>query len=133
MSLMTPPPARQVVEHAYAAFNAHDLAGALSAMHPDVEWSDDVDGRTVHGRDEVGDYWTRQWTVVDPHADPLRIDDDDDGRLIVAVHQIVRNRSGLVVAERFVEHAYLVEDGLIRRMEIRATSGRPVLDASWSS
>jgi hypothetical protein len=102
-------------------------------MHPDVEWSDDVDGRTVHGRDEVGDYWTRQWTLVDPHADPLRIDDDDDGRLIVAVHQIVRNRSGLVVAERFVEHAYLVEDGLIRRMEIRATSSRPVLDASWSS
>ncbi|MEO8483235.1 MAG: nuclear transport factor 2 family protein [Acidobacteriota bacterium] len=119
MEPTTPSPARQLLAYAYAAFNARDIPAALSAMHPDVEWSNGMEGGKVHGRDEVGAYWTRQWTSVDPHVDPLRIDDDDDGHLIVAVHQIVRNLAGLVVAERFVEHAYLVEDGLIRRMEIR--------------
>jgi len=119
MEPMLPSPARQLLEHAYAAFNARDIASALSAMHPDVEWSNGMEGGMVHGRDEVRDYWTRQWTALDSHVDPLRIDDDPDGQLIVAVHQIVRDLSGLVVAERFVEHAYLMEDGLIRRMEIR--------------
>lgn len=119
MEPTAPSPARQLLEHAYACFNARDVVSALSDMHPDVEWSNGMDGGMAHGRDEVRDYWTRQWTSVDPHVDPLRIDDDDHGHFTVAVHQIVRDLSGLVVAERFVEHAYLVEDGLIRRMEIR--------------
>jgi hypothetical protein len=125
MEPMTPSPARQLLEHAYACFNARDIAAALSDMHPDVEWSNGADGGIARGRDEVRDSWTRQWTSVDPHVDPLRIDDDEHGHLVVAVHQIVRDLSGLVVAERFVEHAYLVEDGLIRRMEIRPTEHKP--------
>lgn len=124
-------PARQLLEHAYAAFNARDIASALRDMHPDVEWPNGMDGGMAHGRDEVRDSWTRQWTSVDPHVDPLRIDDDDDGRLIVAVHQIVRDLSGLVVAERFIEHAYLLEDGLIRRMEIRPAEHRAAGFTSW--
>jgi hypothetical protein len=118
MELAAPSAARQLLEHAYACFNARDVASALSAMHPDVEWSNGQDGGIAHGRDEVRDQWTRQWTSVDPHVDPLRID-DEGGRLVVAVHQVIRDLSGRVVAERFLEHAYLVEDGLIRRMEIR--------------
>jgi hypothetical protein len=112
--------ARQLLEDAYAAFNARDMASALSAMHPDVEWPNGMEGGTVRGHDGVRHYWTRQWTAIDPHVDPVRIDDDDDGQFVVAVHQIIRDLSGSVVAERFVEHAYLLEDGLIRRMEIRA-------------
>jgi len=119
LALGTPSRARQVLEHTYAAFNAHDIASALADMHPDVEWSKDVEGGKAHGHDAVRDYWTEQWSAQDPHADPLRIDADADGKLVVSVHQIVRNRKGLVVAERFLEHAYLIEDGLIRRMEIR--------------
>jgi len=119
MELTTPSRDRQVVEHAYAAFNAHDIASALANMHPDVEWARAMEGGTVQGHDAVRDYWTAQWSAGDRHADPLRIDADRDGHLVVSVHQIVRNRKGLVVAERFLEHAYLIEDGLIRRMEIR--------------
>jgi nuclear transport factor 2 (NTF2) superfamily protein len=119
MTHAAPSSAHHLLQHAYAAFNARDIASALLAMHPDVEWPNGMEGGVVHGRDEVRDYWTRQWGVTDPHVDPVRIDTDDDGQLIVAVHQIIRDLTGHVVSERFVEHAYLVEDGLIKRMEIR--------------
>jgi len=121
MTHSAPSSAQHLLQHAYAAFNARDLAAALLAMHPDVEWPNGMEGGVVHGRDEVCDYWTRQWDATDPHVDPVRIDAEDDGQLIVAVHQIIRYLRGQVVSERFVEHAYLVEDGLIKRMEIRQT------------
>ena len=38
------------------------------------------------------------------------------------VHQIVRDRAGHVVKDELVQHVYLVEDGLIRSMEIRKFS-----------
>ena len=113
-----PSAAQELLQLAYAAFNARDVGSALAAMHPDIEWPNGLEGGVVVGRDQVRDYWTRQWGVMDPHVDPLRIDTADDGRLVVAVHQVIRNLAGQVLAERFVEHAYLVEDGLIRRMEI---------------
>jgi hypothetical protein len=27
----------------------------------------------VHGRDAVREYWTRQWDVIDPRVDPVRV------------------------------------------------------------
>src|SRR5438105_15231869 len=35
----------------------------------------------------VRDYWTRQWSVIDPHVEPRRFETDESGRLIVDVHQ----------------------------------------------
>jgi hypothetical protein len=121
MTHVVAPSTQHLLQHAYAAFNNRDLATALLAMHPDVEWPNGLEGGVVHGRDEVADYWTRQWRAIDPHVDPVRIDAEDDQHLIVAVHQIIRNLTGQIVSERFLEHAYLVEDGLIKRMEIRGT------------
>lgn len=120
-----PPSAQHLLSQAYAAFNARDIPSALSAMHPDVEWPNGTEGGVVHGHAGVRDDWTRQWGTLDPHVDPVCIDADDDGRLVVAVHQIVRDLAGHVVAERFVEHAYQVEDGLIRRMAIISPSRTP--------
>ena len=119
MTHTAPSSAQHLLQNAYAAFNARDIASALLAMHPDVEWPNGMEGGVVHGRDEVRAYWTRQWGTIDPYVDPVRIDTEDDGQLIVAVHQIIRDLTGHVVSERFVEHAYLVEDGLIKRMAIR--------------
>jgi hypothetical protein len=115
----TAPATAQLLRHAYDAFNAHDVTAALGAMHPDVEWPDGLGGGYVHGHDAIRACWTDQWITLDPQIDPVRIDAVDDSHLIVAVHQTVRDRAGRIVAERFVEHAYLVEDGLIRRMDIR--------------
>ena len=76
-------------------------------------------GGYVHGRGAVRDYWTRQWDLIDPHVEPLRFASDDAGRIVIDVHQVVRDRTGAVITDQVVQHAYLVEDGLIRSMEIR--------------
>jgi nuclear transport factor 2 (NTF2) superfamily protein len=120
-----PASAQQLLQQTYAAFNAHDWASALAAMHPDVEWSNVADGCVTHGHDELRAYLMRRWNGLDSQADLLRVDADDDGRIVVAVHQIVRDPEGHVVVERFVEEAYLVEDGLIKRMAVISPSRTP--------
>jgi nuclear transport factor 2 (NTF2) superfamily protein len=103
----------------YAAFNARDLARALAAMHPDVDWPNGMEGGYVHGRDGIRDYWTRQWAQIDPHVEPTRINPDETGRIVVDVHQVVRDLSGHLVADRMVQHVYSMDKGLIKHMEIR--------------
>jgi hypothetical protein len=66
----------------------------------------------------VREYWTRQWRVIDPRVEPRRFADSAGGRVGVDVHQVVRDLSGRVVKDATVRHAYVIEGGLIRRMEI---------------
>lgn len=108
-----------LLRKAYTAFNARDLNGALSTMHTEVEWPNGMEGGTVHGHDGVREYWTRQWRLIDPHVEPMRFDPDDAGRIVIAVHQVVRDLAGQVLVDRMVEHVYTMENGLILRMEIR--------------
>jgi len=110
---------RPLLERTYAAFNARDLETALATLHPDVDWPNGMEGGRVHGHRGVRDYWTRQWAIIDPHVEPVRFATDDAGRTIVDVHQIVRDRAGVVTVDERVQHVYVVADGLIRSMEIR--------------
>jgi hypothetical protein len=87
-------------------------------MHPDVDWPNGWEGGRVTGHRGVRDYWTRQWTAIDPYVEPLRFRVDEDGRTIVDVHLLVRDRDGNVIADQTAQHIYLFDDGLIRRMEI---------------
>ena len=112
-------PEQDLLLRAYAAFNARDLDGALKTMHVDVEWPNGMEGGVVHGHDGVRAYWTRQWGAIDPHVEPIGFTRDETGRIVVQVHQVVRDLSGNVLLDRMVEHAYLIEDGLVRNMEIR--------------
>jgi hypothetical protein len=116
---------RHLLETAYRAFNARDIEATLATMHADVEWPNGMEGGSVSGHDGVRDYWTRQWGLIDPHVEPVRIETDAAGRVVVDVHQIVRDRAGHVVKDELVQHVYLVEDGLIRSMEIRKPSPSP--------
>jgi ketosteroid isomerase-like protein len=109
----------ELLKRAYAAFNARDMNAALATMQPDVEWPNGMEGGTVHGHAGVREYWTRQWGMIDPHVDPVTFQADGAGRIVVGVHQVVRDLSGKVQVDRMVEHVYLIEDGLIRGMEIR--------------
>jgi hypothetical protein len=88
-------------------------------MQPNVEWPNGMEGGLVYGHTGVRDYWTRQWSMIDPHVEPVKFVADGFGRVIVGVHQVVRDLSGQVLADRTVEHVYSFEDGLIRGMEIR--------------
>jgi hypothetical protein len=103
----------------YAAFNARDVESCLAGMQPNVEWPNGMEGGTVCGHDGVRSYWTRQWGVIDPHVDPVKIEADGHGRVVVDVHQVIRELDGKVLLDRMVEHVYVLEDGLVRGMEIR--------------
>jgi len=96
---------------AYEAFNSRDVESVLATMHPDVVWPNGMDGGHVHGHGGVRDYWTRQWSGIDPHVEPLRFEADDAGRIVV-------------MADRVVHHVYDLRDGLIRTMEIREPTSR---------
>lgn len=109
----------RVLKKAYAAFNARDLDAALATMQPNVEWPNGMEGGTVEGRNGVREYWTRQWSQIDPHVDPVKFDVDGHGRIVITVHQVVRDLSGAILLDRTVEHLYCLEDGLIRCMEVR--------------
>jgi ketosteroid isomerase-like protein len=113
------PAARLSFEKLYAAFNRRDVDALLAAMHPEVDWPNGWEGGRVHGREAVRDYWLRQWAAIDPWVEPTAVRTDESGRTAVDVHSVVRDRGGNVIADEQVQHVYVVEDGLVRSMEIR--------------
>ena len=109
---------RGLLAAAYRGFNARQMEAVLALMHPDVEWANGMEGGHVKGIDAVRAYWTRQWAVIDPHVEPLAIDQDSKGRFVVRVHQTVRDLEGKLLLDTEVRHAYRIRNGLIERMDI---------------
>ena len=61
----------KLLERLYDRFNARDIDSVLTALADDVAWANGMDGGHVHGREAVRAYWTRQWTMVSPHVEPV--------------------------------------------------------------
>lgn len=109
---------QDILTNTYKAFNARDMGAVLSVLHPDVDWSNGMEGGRVLGRSAVQDYWTRQWQMVDPHVEPQEFVTDDAGRITVTVHQVVRDLNGTVLIDQTVYHRYRLQGGLVWHMEI---------------
>jgi hypothetical protein len=109
---------RELLTAAYTNFNARNIDAVLETMHPDVDWPNGMEGGRVHGHSGVRDYWTRQWSLIDPRVDPIGLESDETGRTTVTVHQVVHDLEGKLLLDQMVKHVYLVNDGLIRRMDI---------------
>jgi len=110
---------QDLLTEAYAAFNRRDIDGVLALMQPDVDWPNGMEGGRVHGHDGVRAYWTRQWGMLNPHVEPVRMEDDGAAKVVVDAHQMVRDLSGNVLVDQIVQHVYSFRDGLIGMMEIR--------------
>jgi ketosteroid isomerase-like protein len=103
----------------YAAFNARDIDAVLEHLAPDVDWPNGMEGGRMQGRDAVREYWTRQFTLIDGHVDPVDITEHEDGRVAVDVHQVVHSPEGELLSDGHVTHTYVFgDDGLITRMDI---------------
>jgi hypothetical protein len=109
----------QTLRRTYDAFNARDIDAALELMHPDVDWPNAWEGGRVQGHAAVREYWTRQFAAIDPRVEPLSFSEDEEGRVVVDVHQVVRDQDGNVVADREVQHVYTFRDGFVQQMEVR--------------
>ena len=60
-----------LLKRLYGRFNARDMEAVLAALHENIIWANGMEGGHVHGRNEVRSYWTRQWTMIDPHVEPV--------------------------------------------------------------
>jgi hypothetical protein len=109
----------------YAAFNKREIDAVLAMLHPNVDWPNRLEGGRLFGRGEVREYWLRQWGMIDPRVEPLRFEEDDTGRTVVHVHQVVRDLSGKVLLDQIVQHIYTIQGGLIERMDIPDTEATP--------
>ena len=110
---------RELLIFVYDAFNRRDIEPILAVMHPELEWPNGMEGGWVYGREGVRTYWARQWGMLDPHVKPIQFEGDCDGRIIVDVHQVVRDLQGTVLMDRMVQHVYQICDRMILRMDIR--------------
>jgi hypothetical protein len=113
---------QELLTQAYSDFNRRDIKAVLAVMHPEVEWANGMEGGYVYGHDAVRDYWTRQWNLVDPHVEPQAFQLNEDQRIIIDVHQVVRDLEGNVLVDQIVQHLYTFENELIRRMDIQELS-----------
>ena len=108
----------ELLRAAYAAFNARDINAALALMTADVAWPRAFKGGFVRGHEEVSAYWTEQWSEIDPHVEPDAFHPEEGGRILVDVHQVVRDLAGSVVADEHVGHRFTIARGLIQVMEV---------------
>jgi len=108
-----------LLKRVYDRFNARDMEAVLAAMHEDVVWANGMEGGHVHGREGVRGYWTRQWAMINPRVEPVGFSTTHDGEIVVEVHQIVRDLEGNLLADQMVGHVFRLENGLIKRFDIR--------------
>jgi hypothetical protein len=111
-----------LIERLYEGFNARDIDAVLSKLAGDVAWANGMDGGHVHGRRAVRDYWTSQWTTIDPHVEPVKIERAEDGATVVDVRQVVRDRQGRLLLDETVRHRFHVIDGFVSRFDIEGPS-----------
>jgi hypothetical protein len=113
-----PAPEIEFLKAAYAAFNARNIDAALATMAPDVSWPKAFKGGFIRGHEAVRAYWTEQWSEIDPYVEPVSFHWEGDGRVVVDVHQVVRDLAGIVVADMHVGHRFTLANGLILAMEV---------------
>lgn len=111
-------PQIELLRAAYAAFNARDIDAALALMTPDVAWPRAFKGGFVQGPQEVRAYWTEQWGEINPHVEPVAFHPENVDRILVDVHQVVRDMAGTVIADEHVGHRFTLNHDLIQMMEV---------------
>ena len=109
---------REFLTEAYSEFNGRRMEAVLARMQPDVDWPNGLEGGRVKGRDGVRVYWKRQWSLIDPTLEPIKIDIDSEGKAKVRVHMVIRDLQGNVERDCVVHNIYTFRDGLIDHMEI---------------
>jgi ketosteroid isomerase-like protein len=120
----------KVLERIYNRFNARDIDGVLTVLTDDVAWANGMDGGHVHGREAVREYWTRQWTMVSPHVEPVGFHRTADGAIIAEVRQSVRDLEGKPLQgqthglkDKTVGHVFRLREGKVARFDIQDAAG----------
>jgi hypothetical protein len=108
----------ELISKAYTAFNTRNIDTALSTFHANVQWPKAFEGGYVAGHAAIREYWTKQWSEINPTVQPMSVQERPDGKLEVTVDQKVKDLQGNIVFDGIVKHIYTLEDGLLRQMDI---------------
>jgi len=115
----------ETLERLYDRFNDRDIDAVLVELTDNVAWANGMDGGHVHGREAVRAYWTRQWSMVSPTVEPVRIRRSADGAVVAEVVQTVRDLEGNPLGDqthglkdKTVEHLFRFEGGKVARFDI---------------
>ena len=116
----------ELLRRIYERFNARDIDGVLAALADDVAWANGMDGGYVHGHEAVRAYWTRQWSMVNPHVEPVGFRRTADGAIIAEVKQSVRDLEGKPLLgqthglkDKTVGHVFRLREGKVARFDIQ--------------
>ena len=116
----------EVLERIYARFNARDIDGVLTALTDDVVWANGMDGGYVHGHAAIRAYWTRQWSMVSPHVEPVGFHRKADGTIVAEVRQTICDLEGkplqgqtLGLKDKMVGHVFRLRNGKVARFDIQ--------------
>src|SRR6202042_2640167 len=119
----------ELLKRLYDRFNARDIDGVLTALTDDVAWANGMEGGHVHDREAVRAYWTRQWTMVSPHVEPVGFHRSADGAIIAEVRQSVRDLDGNPLhgqthglKDKTVGPVFRLRDGKVARFDIQDTA-----------
>lgn len=108
----------QIIQTIYELFNSRKIDGVFSYLTDDVAWANGMEGTHVHGKQAIREYWTHQWSVINPHVTPLKITKASDGSILVDVHQVVKDLNGAIVLDEEIVHCFRMNSGRIVRFDI---------------
>ena len=116
----------KLITHLYERFNARDMDAVLSTLAEDVAWANGMEGTHVYGPEAVREYWTHQWSVIDPHVEPVRVSKAADGSMVVEVHQTVHDLKGQLLIDETVKLFSASKAAVLRVLTSRVTRNSPL-------
>jgi len=111
---------KDIITKAYIGFNERNIDSVLSLMDLNVRWPKAFEGDYVTGHEAVREYWTRQWSEINPKVEPASIKERPDGKIEVEVDQLVKDMDGNILFDGKVNHVYGIKDDLILVMDVEA-------------
>jgi hypothetical protein len=110
---------KDIIAKAYRGFNDRNIDAVLSLMDDGVKWPRAFEGGYVTGHEAVREYWTRQWSEINPKVEPILITERPDGKIEVEVKQLVKDLKDTILFNGNVKHVYTIENGLITIMDVK--------------
>ncbi len=104
-------------ETLYKNFNNRKIDLVIANLADDVKWANGMEGGHVYGHEGVKNYWTRQFTMINPTVTPLDID-VEGGVVKIKVHQVVHDLAGKLLVDAIVYHFFYLKENKIERFEI---------------
>jgi len=107
----------QLLGQLYPDFNARNIDQIMPHFASGADWPNGMTGGREVGHSAIRAYWTNQWKVINSQVTPVSYRVVDE-KIILAVHQLVKDMEGQTLSDSVVYHTYRFTDGKIARMDI---------------